>query len=60
MDNPDWVQDGKFTDEGMAMLKERMPHVDFSQFEDDREVAKVAEHITVQSLIDFVERKLAT
>ena len=59
MENPDWVQDGKFTDAGMAMLKERMPHVDFAQFESNREVAKVAELITVESLVDFVDRKLA-
>jgi acyl carrier protein len=59
MENPDWVRDGKFTDAGMAMLKERMPHVDFSGFEDDRDVNKVAELITVKSIVDFVERKLA-
>ena len=58
MENPEWVDDGKFTDAGMTMLRERMPHVDFSQFEDDREVAKVAELITVKSIVDFVERKL--
>lgn len=59
MENDEWVQDGKFTDAGMAMLKERMPHVDFSSFEDDRDVNNVAELITVKSLVDFVERKLA-
>lgn len=58
MENEAWVQDGKFTDEGMAMLNERMPHVDFSEFENDREVNKVAELITVKSLVDFIERKL--
>lgn len=58
-ENAEWVQDAKLTDAGMAMLKERMPHVDFSNFEDDREVAKVAELITVNSIVDFVERKLA-
>ncbi len=59
MENPDWVQDGKFTDSGMAMLEERMPHVDFSGFADDRDVNKVAELITVQSIVEFVDRKLA-
>lgn len=58
MENPAWVSDGKFTDEGMAMLRERMPHVDFSEFENDRDVNKVAELITVKSIVDFVERKL--
>ena len=59
MENPEWVVDGKFTDAGMAMLKERMPHVDFSKFENDRDVNKVAELITVASIVQFVERKLA-
>lgn len=58
MENPAWVSDGKLTDEGMNMLRERMPHVDFSEFEKDREVTKVAATITVGSLVDFIERKL--
>ena len=59
MDNAEWVADGKFTDAGMTMLGEQMPHVDFSAFDQDRDVNKVAELITVKSIIDFVERKLA-
>lgn len=58
MENPAWISNGKFTDAGMAMLKQRMPHVDFSKFESDRDVNKVAELITVKSLVDFVDRKL--
>jgi acyl carrier protein len=59
MENPEWVQDGRFTDAGMSMLTERMPHVDFSSFETDRDVNKVAELITVDSIVTFVERKLS-
>ena len=59
MENPEWVDDNKFTDAGMDMLKERMPHVDFSNFQTNREVEKVAELITVNSIVEFVERKLA-
>ena len=59
LENPDWIQDGKFTDAGMEMLIERMPHVDFSNFEQDRDLEKVAATITVASIVDFVERKLA-
>jgi acyl carrier protein len=58
MDNADWVQDGKFTDSGMAMLRERMPHVDFTAFDSDREVMKVGDLITVESLATFVSLKL--
>ena len=59
MENPEWISDSKFTEAGMAMLRQRMPHVDFSAFESDRDVNKVAELITVQSIVDFVDRKLA-
>ena len=59
-ENPEWVKEGKLTDEGMKMLEERMPHVDFSGFHEDREVTKVAELITVNSIVDFVGRKLAS
>ena len=58
LENPDWVDDGKFTDEGMTMLKERMPHVDFSDFEQDRDLEKVSATITVDAMVEFVERKL--
>ncbi len=58
MENPEWVKDGQFTEAGMDMLRERMPHVDFSEFEKNPEVNKVAETITVKSLVDFIERKL--
>lgn len=56
MDNPDWVQDGTITDAGIAMLKDRMPHVNFDGF--DGTLSKVGDLITVESLVIFVERKL--
>ncbi len=59
LENPEWVQEGKLTDAGMDMLKERMPHVDFSEFDQDRNVDKVAANITVGSLVTFIERKLS-
>ena len=52
------VEDGKLTDKAMDMLKERMPHVDFSAFEADRRVDQMSEVFTVASLVDFIERKL--
>ena len=59
LENPEWVQEGKLTDAGIDMLKERMPHVDFSQFDQDRSVDKVAANITVSSLVTFIDRKLS-
>ncbi len=60
MENPEWVREGKLTDAGMTMLRERMPHVDFEQFDEDRDANKASEVFTVQSIVDFVGRKLAT
>ena len=57
--DPEYVQDGKVTDKGIATLKERLPHVDFSAFEADPQVAKVGDIFTVEALVNFVERKLA-
>ncbi|MEE2972062.1 MAG: acyl carrier protein [Planctomycetota bacterium] len=53
------VQDGKLTDKAMDILRERMPHVDFSMLDDDRQVDQLSEVFTVESLVDFIERKLS-
>ena len=58
MSDESLVQDGKVTDKGIQLLKERMPHVDFSLFDQDRSIDKISEVFTVKSLVDFVERKL--
>ncbi len=58
MSNPEYVKDGKFTDAGMTVLKERMPHVDLAVFAADRNVKGLAKIFTVKSLCDFIEIKL--
>ena len=59
LNDAELVENGRITDEGMALLKEKMPHVDFSEFESDRSVGKIPELFTVKTLVDFCERKLA-
>ncbi len=58
MKNPDIVKEGKLTPEGLSLVKTRLPHVDFSQFEKDPQIGKVAEIFTVDAIVRFVERKL--
>jgi acyl carrier protein len=59
-ENPDWVADGNLTDAGLSMLKERITHVDFASIEEgDRNISKIGDLITVNSLVNFVEIKLA-
>jgi len=60
VDNEEWVSDGKLTDAGLVMLKGRMAHVEFDSFEGgDRSISKLGDAITVNSLVNFVELKLA-
>jgi acyl carrier protein len=57
--DPKYVKDGRVTPEGLIGLKQRLPHVDFSTFEKDPTVSKVAHVFTVDTLVKFVEGKLA-
>ncbi len=54
----DMVKDGKVTQGGLAMLKSKLPHVDFTAFEKDPSVKRVGELFTVETVVNFVERKL--
>ena len=59
MSDDSLVQDGKLTDKAMDLLKDRMPHVDFSKLDQDRRVDQLSEVFTVSSLVDFIERKVS-
>lgn len=56
--DPRYVRDGRVTTDGLAALRQRLPHLDFSGFENDPQVARVAGLFTVDSLVNFVEAKL--
>jgi acyl carrier protein len=56
--DPKFVQDGKVTAQGIAALKTRMPHVDFTAFEKDPQIGNVANVFTVEALVKFVQGKL--
>lgn len=56
--DPSYVQGGKITPEGLAALKQRLPHMDLSEFEQDPQVDKVADYFTVDTVVRFVENKL--
>ena len=57
--DPRYVKDGKVTPEGITALKGRLPHVDFSTWERDPQLAKVGEIFTVDTIVKFVQAKLA-
>lgn len=55
-----YVQDGKVTDKGISELKAKMPHFDFTPVEQDRSVKSVVKIFTVDAIVSFCQRKLAT
>ena len=58
LNNPEYVQDGKLTETGLTQLKERMPHADFSEFEQDPDINKMAELFKVQTIVNYVLGKV--
>ena len=58
LNNPEFVQEGKLTSTGLDELKQRMPHADFSEFEQDPDVNKMAELFKVQTIVNYVSGKV--
>ena len=58
MTNPEYVSGGKVTAKGLAELKSKMPHTDFSTFEKNPDVNKIADLFTVSAIVNFVQGKL--
>ena len=58
LNDPKYVVEGKLTVQGMAELKQRLPHMDLSGFESSRKVSEFSSVFTVQDIVRFVESKL--
>jgi len=58
--DPKFVKDGIVTADGLVAMKAKLPHVDFSNFESDPRISKVASVFTVATIVKFIEGKLAT
>lgn len=59
LNNPEYVDGDKMTPAGLERLKEAMPHADFSQFEAEPTVSKMPDLFTVDTIVNYVETKLA-
>ncbi|MGZ0168429.1 MAG: acyl carrier protein [Planctomycetales bacterium] len=53
-----FVDDGKVTAEGIATMKEKMPHADIDSFANDPKVENIQSLFTVNMITNFVENKL--
>lgn len=59
LSNPDYVNNRKLNEAGLAALRQQMPHADLSAFEQDPDIEKITEVFTVNTIVNFVQSKLA-
>jgi acyl carrier protein len=58
MNNSEFIQNGKMTEKGLTELRNKMPHTDLSEFEQDPDINKMADLFTVNAIVNYVENKL--
>jgi len=58
--DPEFVDNGRVTDKGLAELRQRMPFADLSQFEKDPELSHLSDLFTVDLIARYIQGKLAT
>ena len=59
LNNPEYVDNGKMTEKGLAELKQKMPHADFSDFEANPTVDEMPNLFTVKTIVNYVNLKVA-
>jgi len=58
MNNPELVNNGKFTETGLAELRDKIPHTDLTAFENDPDINKLGDLFTVDAVVNYVDNKL--
>lgn len=56
--DPNMVQNGVVTPNGIAILKEKLPHSDFSAFEKDPKLENMSKLFTVDAIVNYVATKV--
>src|SRR5438105_4286656 len=56
--DPEFVQNGRVTDKGIAELRSRMPFADLSKFEQNPELTGIRDLFTVEMIARYIEGKL--
>jgi acyl carrier protein len=57
--DPNIVQNGVVTPNGIAELKKKLPHSDFSAFEKDPKLENMSKLFTVDAIVNYVATKVA-
>jgi acyl carrier protein len=59
LNNPQFVTNGKLTPAGLAELKAKMPHTDLAGFESNPDINKLGGLFTVNSIVNYIQMKVA-
>lgn len=58
MNDPEFVNNGKLTEKGLTELRDKMPHTELGEFENDPDINKLGDLFTVNAIVNYVEIKL--
>ncbi len=58
LNDPDLVSNGKLTDQGLAALRDGVPHTDLTEFEKDPDINKLANLFTVNAIVNYIDGKV--
>src|SRR3954471_23290629 len=58
--DPEFVQDGRVTDKGLAELRARMPFADLGAFEKNPKITNISDLFTVDLITRYIQGKLET
>lgn len=58
--DPNLVKDGVLTEQGLALIREKMPHAvaEFEAFKNDPKLDNMSKLFTVNSIVNYVQSKL--
>jgi acyl carrier protein len=58
LNDPDLVSNGKLTERGLAELRERVPHTDLTEFQQNPDINKLADLFTVNAIVNYIDGKV--
>lgn len=54
-----FLQAGRVTQEGLNVLREKIPYLDLREFEKDPQISNLANHFDVQMVVSYIRDRLA-
>ncbi|MDA1018011.1 MAG: acyl carrier protein [Planctomycetota bacterium] len=55
--NPEFVDNGRVSETGLATLREKLPHADVDSFAENPQVEHIQDLFTVQMLVNYIQAK---